>query len=265
MMQEQKQADKEKPYGSYEYPDFLAKFYDLIYHQVRDSIDNEYYQNKIKMTRGRILEAGSGTGRLFLQALRNGADIYGIDISPTMLDILKSKLNKNELHRISLQSITDFRFDQPFDLIIAPFRVFMHLLTKEDQLNALKNVIRHLNRGGRFIFDVFVPDLNYLIKGMDKITDFEGEYEPGKKIRRIVSTRPDIINQIIEVLFHYEWDNNGEILSKEWTTQLRFFFRYELEHLIERAGFSKYNFDGDFEGNSLRQDSKEFIAIREKS
>lgn len=251
--------------GSPDYPDFIARFYDLIYHQVRDPIDKKYYQNKINETRGRILEAGTGTGRLLLESLKNDADIYGIDISPAMLNVLKNKLGKNDQHRISLQSITDFSFDRPFNLIVAPFRVLMHLLTKEDQIKALKNVSRHLEPGGRFIFDVFVPDPNYLIKGMDNVTDFEGEYEPGKKIRRIVSTQPDIVNQIIEVNFRYEWSNNGEVITKEWKTPMRFFFKYELEHLIERSGFCKFKFDGDFEGNPLQKGSKEFIVTCEKT
>ncbi|NSW95076.1 MAG: class I SAM-dependent methyltransferase [Bacteroidales bacterium] len=248
-----------------EYPDFIAKFYDLIYHQVRDGVDNQFYLDRIKETKGRVLEAGSGTGRLFIRALESGADIYGIDISPSMLDILKSKLRKKDQHRVSLRSITDFQFDQPFELIVAPFRVFMHLLTKEDQTKALKNVRRHLNSGGKFIFDVFVPDLNYLIKGIDNVTDFEGEYKPGRKIKRIVNTTPDLINQTIDITFRYEWEDDDSLICKEWKSMLRFFFRYELEHLVERAGFSEFSILGDFEGHLLGKDSKEFIMVCKKN
>lgn len=248
-----------------EYPDFIAEFYDLIYHQVRDGVDNEFYFNRIKEAKGRVLEAGSGTGRLFIQSLDSGADIYGIDISPAMLNILRSKLKKEDLHRISLQNITDFYFDRKFNLIVAPFRVFMHLLKKEDQIKALKNVHRHLAIGGKFIFDVFVPDLNSLIKGMDNIKDFEGEYETGKRIKRIVTTRPDLINQTIGITFRYEWDSDGKVISKEWNTTLRFFFRYEMEHLLEKAGFRNYSILGDFEGSPINKDSKEFIMVCEKN
>jgi ubiquinone/menaquinone biosynthesis C-methylase UbiE len=105
------------------YPEYFARFYDLIYHQVRDVIDNKFYLEKIKNTRGKILEVGAGTGRLLIEALKNGADIYGIDISPAMLDILKAKLNREQQSRISLQNIVDFKSDFRYDLIIAPFRV----------------------------------------------------------------------------------------------------------------------------------------------
>ena len=242
-----------------EYPGYFARFYDLIYHQIRDGVDNEFYLGKIKNTKGKVLEVGTGTGRLLIEALENGADIYGIDISPSMLNFLTAKLAPEDMKRISLQNIVDFRLDTKFDLIIAPFRVFMHLTEKEDQLKALNNVYDHLNNEGQFIFDVFVPALKPLIDGLDNVTDFEGEYEPGNRMKRIVSTNPDLINQIINITFRFEWDEGSSNYSREWKTPMRFFFRFELEHLIERSKFKKYNITGDFKGNELKSDSKEFI------
>jgi len=133
------------------YPKNFARFYDLIYHQQRDSVDNEYFLNEISQTKGKILELGVGTGRLFVNALKEGADIYGIDISQSMLEVLNKKLTKEQRKRISLQNIIDFSIDFKFDLIIAPFRVVMHLLEKEKQIRAINNVFEHLNKNGRFI------------------------------------------------------------------------------------------------------------------
>ena len=246
------------------YPEYFARFYDLIYHKVRDGVDNSFYLEKIKNSGGKILEVGTGTGRLLIEALEKGADIYGIDISPAMLEILKAKLTGDQLSRISLQNIVDFKSDITYDLIIAPFRVFMHLIGVEEQLNALNNVYKYLNPGGQFIFDLFVPDLKPLIKGLENTVDFEGEYEPGKRVKRIVSTKPDLINQIIDITFRLEWNDDKSDYIKEWKTPLRFFFRYELEHLIERSQFKDFKISGDFMGNELNHDSKEFIIICRK-
>ena len=248
----------------YEYSKNFARFYDTIYHQVRDGVDNEFHLNEIKQTKGKVLEIGVGTGRFFTNALHSGADIYGIDISKSMIDILFEKLDKNEHHRISIQSITDFHFDFRFDLIIAPFRVIMHILEKEEQLKALNNVYNHLAPGGRFIFDSFIPDLKQLITGLNNHTDFDGEYEPGKKLKRIASTKPDLINQLINIHFRLEWDENNKLMHEEWELPLRFFFRYELEHLIERSNFKQYKILGDYLGNDLSEKSKEFIVICQK-
>ena len=246
------------------YPKSFARFYDLIYHQQRDGVDNEYFQNEIRQTKGKILELGVGTGRLFINALNQGADIYGIDISQSMIDVLSKKLKGEQRKRINLQNIIDFSFDFKFDLIIAPFRVIMHLLEKEKQIKAINNVLEHLNKNGRFIFDVFVPDLSQLINGIDNHTDFEGEYDKGRRIKRTVSTKPDLINQIINIKFNLEWDEDNEQKHDEWMIQLRFFFRYELEHLIERSNFNRYKILGDYLGNELNQKSKDFIIVCQK-
>jgi SAM-dependent methyltransferase len=246
------------------YPEYFARFYDLIYHQIRDGVDNKFYLGEIKNTKGKVLEVGTGTGRLLIEALENGADIYGIDISLSMLDFLKAKLNTKDQHRVSIQSIVDFRLDIKFNLIIAPFRVFMHLVEKNDQLRALNNVYSHLNPGGKFIFDVFIPDLKPLIKGLDNVTDFEGEYEPGNRVKRVVSTNPDLINQVINITFRFEWNEGSSKFSREWKTPMRYFFRFELEYLIERSKFKNYTISGDFSGNDLNEDSKEFIITCQK-
>jgi SAM-dependent methyltransferase len=227
---------------------------------LRDSVDHAFFLDEIRNTAGKILDIGVGTGRFFMDAVHDGKDVYGIDISDSMLEVLKGKL-PHELHsRISHQDFIDFHFDSGFDLIVAPFRVIMHIPEKENQLKALNNVYRHLAPGGKFIFDMFVPDLKYLVKGMDNFTDFEGEYEKGKMMRRIVTTKPDLINQLIHITFRLEWEEGDALKTELWDFALRFFFRYELEHLVERSEFKNYRIYGDYQRTELNETSKEFIV-----
>ena len=231
---------------------------------MRDSADSEFYLNQIRQAKGKVLEIGTGTGRFFLTALKQGADIYGLDISPSMIKVLLDKLDRKEHHRISLQSIVDFKLNHKFDLIIAPFRVFMHLIEKEDQIKALNNAYKHLKPGGRFIFDVFVPDLRALTDGISNQVDFDGEYEPGKRVKRTVSTKPDLHDQLINIDFLLEWDEDDKKREQHWYVPLRYFFRFELEHLIERSDFKDYKILGDFDGNELNRKSIEFIMVCRK-
>jgi SAM-dependent methyltransferase len=223
-----------------------------------------FFLKHILNAKGRILEIGVGTGRFFIDALRRGADIYGIDISNNMLHILIGKLEEDQHYRISNQSIVDFSFDNTFDLILAPFRVMMHVLDKNDQIKALNNIHKHLNARGKCIFDTFVPDLKQLADGLNSVIDFENEYEEGKKLKRIVSSRSDLIHQLIHVHFKIEWEEDDMIRHEDWELPLRYFFRYELEHLIERSDFSQYEILGDYDGNKLNEDSKEFIVVCQK-
>jgi SAM-dependent methyltransferase len=247
-----------------EYPYTIARFYDTIYHQVRDSVDSGFFLNESITAKGKVLEVGVGTGRMFTSALENGVDIHGIDISEPMLAVLRGKIPRDQHFRISRQNIVDFSLDNQFSLVIAPFRVLMHIDDKSDQLRALNNVYKHLEPGGKFIFDVFMPDFNQLINPLRNRLDFEGEYEPGKKVRRIVSTSPDIVNQVINVSFHMEWDEQGKTVEDDWSFSMRYYFRYELEHLVERSLFSSYKIYGDYKGSELSNDSKEFVIVCSK-
>lgn len=243
-----------------EYPKTFARFYDLIYHQMRDSVDSAFFLSEAQKVKGRVLEVGAGTGRLLTDSLNSGVDIYGIDISEPMLDILRTKIDVEHLYRISNQDIIDFSFGFQFDLIVAPFRVLMHIVDKDDQMAALNNVHRHLKPNGRFIFDTFVPSLNQLINGINNQVDFDGEYEKGCRVKRTVSTKPDLINQLINITFRIDWNEGDENKSELWNVPLRYFFRYELEHLVERSDFKEYKIFGDYQRNPLSSSSKEFVV-----
>jgi len=245
----------------FEYPEFVARFYDLIYNKIRTGTDFEYFMNKILEVKGPVLEVGTGTGRFFIEALNKGADIYGIDVSTSMINKLKEKLDKKHYGRISVQDAKKLQIDKKFDLIIAPFRVFSHMIEIKDQLKFLDNIYDHLKKKGTFIFDLFVPDLKMILEGINNLTDFEGEYEKGKKMKRIISMNSVLIKQVSYVSMTFVWEENDKEITKEWTFPFRYFFRYEIEHLVNQSKLKLEKIYGDFENNDLSPDSKEFIIV----
>ena len=247
--------------GSSEYPDFIARFYDVIYHHVRDGVDNDFFLQQAMQAGGKVLELGVGTGRLFTGALRKGVDIYGVDISSTMAEIARSKLPDPEQYRIRTADAVTMKWDMEFQLIIAPFRMFSHILTVERQLDLLNNMHRHLVPGGQFIFDVYVPDPGLLARGISELNDFTGEYEPGKKLKRIINSRSDIVNQLTEVSMKLIWDEGMSVKEAEWKFPMRFFFRYELEHLVRISNLQLQTIYGDYQMQSLGPASKDFIVV----
>jgi SAM-dependent methyltransferase len=246
------------------YPYCFARFYDLIYAKIRSDVDTGYFLRKIKDAGGKVLDVGVGTGRFFLEALKDGADIYGIDISPAMLDILKTRTDKKNHYRISRQDIRDFDTGLRFSLILAPFRVFMHLVEATDQITALNHVFDQLEDGGTFIFDLYIPDPGLLASGMNEVMDFEGEFEPGNTIRRYVTSHSDMVNQINHLSMRFDWNEGGDKFSETWNSELRFFFRFELEYLIRQSKFTSYSIFGDYNETALSAYSKEFVVVCRK-
>ena len=242
------------------YPDFVARFYDIVYDQVRGAVDVPYYVRKLLSCPGPSLEVGVGTGRVFLDALRQGADVYGIDISPDMVALLHKKLEPRHSHRVMVHDLANMRLARRFDLIIAPFRVLSHIIAIEDQIKALNTVYDHLHPGGIFIFDLYVPNLKMILEGLPPTVDFDGEYAPGRNLKRTVSAASDLITQTTSMTMAFSWDEEGQPCQNSWSTSLRFFFRYELEHLVARSRLTLKALYGDFAESPLVSSSKEFLA-----
>jgi SAM-dependent methyltransferase len=247
-----------------DYPEYFAQFYDIIYDSIRSHVDTDFYLDRIKQSKGPVLEIGCGTGRFFSKAIKQGVDIYGIDISESMVKFLLKKIERNQYERISLQSAVDFNFPFKFDLIIAPFRVYSHLLTVDEQLAALNNAYDHLSDNGRLIFDLYVPDPAMIASGLNNIVDFDGEYMPGKKMSRIVTMKADVVNQISDITMTFKWDEHDRQRTESWNFKFRFYFRYELEHLVARSKLAIEKIYGDFKGGNLTADSREFIVVCRK-
>jgi len=64
----------------------------------------------------------------------------------------------------------------------------------------------------------------------------------------------------VEMIFNVRHpDGNEERLVMAWT--LRYFFRYEVEHLLARCGFRLEAVFGNFDGSPLADDSPEMIFV----
>ena len=243
-----------------QYPDHVARFYDVVYRQVRDTADKSYYVNKLVSCNGPSLEVGVGTGRIFLEALDKGADVYGTDNSAEMLAVLRDKLEPRHYDRIRQCDLVNMDLGKRFDLIIAPFRVLSHIIDMDDQIRALNTVHDHLAPGGIFVFDLYVPNLKLLLDGLPPTVDFDGEYAPGKRLSRTTSATSDLITQITSVTMKFDWEEEGQRFHEGWSFPMRFFFRYELEHLIARSKLKLKAIYDDFAELPLDSRSKEFLV-----
>ncbi len=243
------------------YPDFVARFYDVIYAKIRTSVDHDFYLRKMTECNGTVLEVGVGTGRLFMDALQKGVDIYGLDINEAMLEQLKQRMPEKETHRVQQADVRDFTLGKRFDLIAAPFRVFSHLIGIEDQLAALSRIKAHLSANGIFVWDLFDPDPVLCSKGLEPTVDFDGSWKEGRKLKRITSVRPNPSRQINHVSMRYIWEDDDGTHDETWSFPMRYYFRYELEHLIRMAGLKLLGLYGDFEENPLTDASREFVLV----
>jgi SAM-dependent methyltransferase len=244
------------------YPDFVARFYDVVYAQVRDGVDNEFYLQRMAAAGGPVLEIGVGTGRLFVEARRRGLDVRGIDVSPAMIGRCRAKLEPADRERVWVEDAVRMRVERRYALVCAPFRVLSHVHDTADQLRLIDGVRDCLEPGGAFVFDLYVPNLKLLREGLPELADFDGEHAPGRRLRRVVSSRPaDISRQTNRVRMSFLWEEEDGEHRGEWEFEMRFFFRFEIEHLVARSKLVLEAICGDFAGGPLTADSREYVVV----
>ncbi len=244
------------------YPDVVARFYDAVYAKVRDGVDNEWYLDRMAAAHGPVLEVGVGTGRLFSEARRRKIDAWGIDLSPAMIARCRAKLDPADRDRVSVADAVYLHPGRPYALVCAPFRVLSHVHDTADQLRLLDAVHDCLRPGGSFVFDLYVPNLKMLLAGVPEHTDFDGEYAPGRRLRRIVHADPgDLSSQRNSVRMSFLWEDEDGEHRGDWAFEMRFFFRFEIEHLVARSKLALEAIYGDFTGGPVTAASREFVVI----
>lgn len=100
------------------------------------------------LTGKKVLEAGSGSGRISLKASEEGASVYLLDNSPEAIDFSKKLfLRKGRQSDITCASLFDMPYQSDsFDLVWNA-GVIEHF-TGDVQLSALKEMVRVCKRGG---------------------------------------------------------------------------------------------------------------------
>lgn len=244
------------PSGGYQEFPFVSEFYDSVV-PYRNRQDIDFYVQFAKESKGSVLELGCGTGRVLIPMAQAGISITGFDYSSRMLEALKVRLQDEPIEvqkRVGLiqGDMRNFDLGKRINLITIPFRPFQHLLTVEDELACLNSIHKHLNTGGKLIFDLFNPSLARLI---DPKSSEESQGEPafttkdGRNVaRKDRLTKVDLANQIIDCeLVYYITHPDGRTERLVHSFKMRYLFRFEAEHLLDRSGFKVEEVYSDFD------------------
>ncbi|RJP16159.1 MAG: class I SAM-dependent methyltransferase [Candidatus Abyssobacteria bacterium SURF_5] len=256
----------------------VARFYDHV-ELYRKRRDISFFVEMARESGGPVLEIGCGTGRILIPTARAGIETVGLDISASMLAVCREKLareSKEVQERAWLvqADMRSFDLGQRFRLITTPFRPFQHLLNVADQRSCLASVREHLAEDGKLILDLFNPDvrrLAHLIDSPEPHREEEPEFtmpDGSRVTRRITVSSGGALNQILDLELNHDVtypDGRTETLSQRFST--RYFFRFEVEHLLELSGFRIENVYADYDKSPLGSTYPGeliFIATRKK-
>lgn len=251
--------------------DDLAALYDLVYDGETDDVG--LYDQFARRSAGPILELCAGSGRVTIPLARAGHTIVALDASAPMLDRLRSRLDESTAPRVRLieadMRAFDLRprvgFDTTFGLVFCAFGSFEQLLTTEDQLACLRAVATHLAPDG-----VFVAELRSL-------TAIDWDAEPhllhewtrpdpdtGGQISKLRSVAVARDRQLtIDTVIFDRVDSEGAVHRRILEVPMRAIGRFEVEHLLDRAGLRLAAVYGDTTLSPYTNESDSMIIVAE--
>ena len=252
------------------YDSFIADYYDSSPILTQRTQDVPIYSDAARQYGDPVLELGCGTGRIALAIAEAGHRIVGLDISERMLERAAEKRanlprESGERVRLIQGDMTQFELGEKFRTVLIPFRPFQHLLETEQQMACLNCVRKHLTPHGRLIVDFFQtdPERMHDSRFLNESLLIEYVLPDGRQValsERVVAFHRALQQNDVEMIFRVTHpDGKQERLVMAWT--LRYFFRYEVEHLLARCGFHLEAVYGNFDSSPLSDASPEMIFV----
>lgn len=246
-----------------------SEYYDFD-HDV--TIDLDFYLGLARQSGSPILELASGTGRVTLPLAKAGFEVYGLDISENMLEVCRTKVRTEGMENIVHLIQADMsQFDLPhknFKLVLIALRSFMLLLSPQEQRSCLNSVYKHMQPGGIFTLNSIAPDLERLSQepapfALQKEFDLLNGNHVLRKSRLV---EHDFIRQVRQFEFKFEEYDQSGMLVRERIVPLytRYTFRYEMQYLVERAGFEVLQVFRDYDRNHY-DGTGEMIVVAQKT
>lgn len=238
------------------YGETLADIYDDLYPSIPpgaiDALVGMVGNSK------KVLELGVGTGRFALELAKRELEVTGVDSSISMLECLKTKVGNLKMRFFQddfskLENVTN----GPFSLAFCNFSSFFLLLEQDQQISCFQKTSNLLETGGRFVLEVFSPDVSRYSKDQPVFTgDFNNDTEV-----IFEATRHDKISQRVSCRFVRMTDGNFRIIPVE----LRYCWPSELDLMATLSGFELENRWASWEGEEFNASSFRHISIYRKT
>jgi SAM-dependent methyltransferase len=244
----------------------LARLYDLFPFQA----DLPFYLDLAATQGGHVMELACGSGRVLVPLAQAGHEIVGLDASPHMLELAREKLTAagpDVMARAELVQgdMREFACGTRFDLAVVAVKSFAYLVHRADQQRVLAAVAAHLRPGGVLAMDLMHPSPAWLLRPPGSLHQDLVQHVPERGVtlartETVVST--DLAAQVRVIRSAYEIVADDGTITKrfvEWP--YRFTYRFEVELLLEQAGFEVEAIYGGYEREPFVSDSRLMLVV----
>ena len=201
---------------------------------------------------GSALEFGIGTGRIALPLSQNGIKVHGIDLSPDMIAQLQSKPGADSID-VTIGSFSEMKVNQTFQLVFLIFNTITNLTTQDEQVDCFRNAAAHLETGGCFVIETFIPELRLLPHG-ETIRPHQFDQS------RFDFDEYNVATQEL-ISYHY---TNVDGVFKGHSIPFRYVWPSELDLMARLAGMKLRERWSDWSRQPFTNESVSHISVWEK-
>lgn len=198
---------------------------------------------------GAALEFGIGTGRIAIPLSQHGIAVHGIDLSPDMIAQLRAEPGAEPVGA----TIGDFattRIDGTFRLVYLIRNTIANLTTQDAQVDCFRNAAAHLEPGGFFVIELYIPELRRL--------------PPGETVHPFTITPThlafeeyDVATQI--AYSHHYWVEAGQLQT--FSAPFRYAWPSELDLMARLAGLTLKERWADWTRAPFTSESRSHVSV----
>jgi SAM-dependent methyltransferase len=202
---------------------------------------------------GAALEFGVGTGRIAIPLSQRGIPVHGIDLSPAMIAQLRATPGSDRVG-VTIGDFATTRAEGTFRLAYLVRNTIANLTTQDAQVECFRNAAAHLEPGGCFVIEMYIPDLQRL--------------PPGERFHAFTVTPThlgfdeyDVATQTARS-YHY-WLRDGQ-LETFWAP-FRYAWPAELDLMARLAGMRLRERWSDWKRAPFTASSRNHVSVWEKT
>jgi SAM-dependent methyltransferase len=203
---------------------------------------------------GAALELGVGTGRIALPLSRRGVRVDGIELSPAMVEQLRTKPGATDIG-VTIGDFATAEADGTFSLAYLVRNTIMNLTTQDEQVACFRNVAAHLAPGGCFLIECIVPALRQL--------------PPGETVRAFAVTPTHLgFEEYVDLagqtsVSHHCWVVDGRL--ETFSAPFRYVWPSELDLMARLAGMTLRERWAGWDREPFTGDSPSHVSVWEKA